>query len=45
MHKDKHRGKNNYKINHPSVNRPSRIDRREFARARKEYWRKENEKW
>ena len=37
MHKNEHRGKKNYKKNHPNINRPSKIDRREFDKARKEY--------
>ena len=45
MHWEEHRGKNNYKKNHPDVTSYSRVDRKIFNKVRKEYWRKENEKW
>lgn len=45
MHMNEHRGKGNDKKNHPTKNKPSKIDRREFNQAKKEYWRKEYEKY
>ena len=39
MHRDYHRGKNSYKTNHPA--KSNKIDRKEFNKARNEYWRKE----
>ena len=45
MHKDEHRGKGHDKTNHPNKNKPSKIDRREFNKAKKEYWRKEYEQY
>ena len=39
MHRDYHRGKNSYKTNHPA--KSNKIDRKEFKKARNEYWRKE----
>ncbi|WP_291529212.1 DUF6443 domain-containing protein [Bacteroides sp. UBA939] len=43
MHADDHRGKGNYKQNHPNAGKASQIDRREFDKAKKEYWKKEYE--
>ena len=45
MHWEEHRGKNNYKKNHPNIGSPSKINRKEFNKAKREYWKKENEKW
>lgn len=39
MHRDYHRGKNSYKTNHPA--KSNKIDKKEFKKARNEYWRKE----
>jgi RHS repeat-associated protein len=36
-----HRGKGNYKKNHPNGNAPSKIDRQEFEKWKQEYWGKE----
>ena len=41
MHWDEHRGKGNDKINHPNKSKPSRVDRDEFERAKRRYWKKE----
>lgn len=41
MSKQDHRGKGNYSKNHPDAGKASRIDRREFNNAKKEYWKKE----
>jgi len=40
---NQHRGKGNDAINHPNKNKPSQIDRKEFNKAKKEYWKKEYE--
>ena len=45
MHMNEHRGKGNDKRNHPAKDKPTKIDRREFNQAKKEYWRKEYEKY
>jgi RHS repeat-associated protein len=41
MHKEKHRGKGNDAINHPNKNKPSKIDRTQFRKAREAYWNKQ----
>jgi hypothetical protein len=41
MHKDDHRGKGNDSKNHPDKGKPSKVDRKEFDKARKEYWKEE----
>ena len=41
MHWQEHRGKGNFKKNHPNLGQPSQIDRKEFEKAKKEYWKKE----
>jgi hypothetical protein len=41
MHKNDHRGKGNDAVNHPDKNKPSQIDRKEFNKARKEYWKQQ----
>ncbi|MDO5666073.1 MAG: HNH/ENDO VII family nuclease [Bacteroidia bacterium] len=43
MHPNQHRGKGNDAVNHPNKNKPSQIDRKEFNKAKKEYWKKEYE--
>lgn len=44
MHRSDHRGKGNYKKNHPQSNEKSRIDREEFAKQKREYWQNEYDK-
>jgi hypothetical protein len=41
MHWEDHRGKGNDKINHPNKDQPSKIDRKEFEKAKRQYWKKE----
>lgn len=41
MHKTDHRGKGNDAINHPNKSKPSQVDRKEFDKARKEYWKEQ----
>ena len=41
MHKEGHRGKGNDVLNHPNKNKPSQIDRKQFNKARTEYWKKQ----
>ncbi|WP_373550638.1 RHS repeat-associated core domain-containing protein [Haliscomenobacter sp.] len=41
MHKNDHRGKGNDAVNHPNKNKKSEIDRKEFDKDRKGYWKKE----
>ncbi|MDN0048455.1 RHS repeat-associated core domain-containing protein, partial [Bacteroides gallinaceum] len=43
MSKQDHRGRGNFKKNHPNLGQPSKIDRKEFEKAKKEYWKKEYE--
>ena len=44
MTREQHRGRGNYNQNHPQGNRqPSRIDRNEAARQRREYWKRRAE--
>ena len=43
MSRQEHRGKGNYKKNHSNHNKESQIDRSEFNRAKKEYWKNEYE--
>jgi RHS repeat-associated protein len=45
MHWQDHRGKGNYKTNHPNAGEPSSINRKEAQRQRQEYWRYEHENW
>ena len=41
MHPNEHRGKGYDKENHPNKNLPSSIDRNEFYKAKREYWKNE----
>ena len=41
MSSQEHRGKGNFKKNHPFLGEPSKIDRNEFNKAKEEYWIKE----
>ena len=41
MHTSDHRGEGNFKKNHPKLGEPSKIDRNEFHKAKKKYWKKE----
>lgn len=42
MTREDHRGKGNYKKNHPNTGeKPSKIDRKEFRKQQKKYWRRE----
>jgi RHS repeat-associated protein len=41
MHKDDHRGKGNDKVNHPDKGKQSKVDRKEFQKAKAEYWKTE----
>lgn len=41
MHKNDHRGQGNDKVNHPDKGKPSKVDRKEFQKARTEYWKTE----
>lgn len=41
MHPNQHRGKGNDAIYHPNKNKPNWIDRKEFNKAKKEYWKNE----
>jgi hypothetical protein len=44
MTREAHRGKGNYAKNHPNGNRePSKINRTESARQRRQYWKKKAE--
>lgn len=44
MTRTEHRGPGNYTKNHPQGNRqPSRIDRNEAARQRRDYWKRKAE--
>ena len=43
MHPQDHRGKGNYKMNHPNGDKSSHIDREKFKRQRIEYWTREHE--
>lgn len=45
MHRNDHRGKGNYKKNHPTLNTKSQIDRNEFAKQRRAYWQNEYDKF
>ena len=45
MHRSNHRGKDNYKKNHPQSNEKSRINREEFAKQKREYWQNEYDKF
>jgi RHS repeat-associated core domain len=38
MHPDDHRGKGNDKINHPDKGKPSKIDRKQYNKDRRDYW-------
>lgn len=44
MHKKEHKEKGTDKVNHPKKGEFSKVDRREFDKLRKEYWRREYEK-
>ena len=41
LHRQDHRGVGNDKINHPNKSQPSQVERNEFARSRRDYWRSE----
>lgn len=41
MSKQDHRGIGNFKKNHPNLGQSNQIDRKEFEKAKKEYWEKE----
>ena len=41
MHWKDHRGKDNDSVNHPNKGGKSEVDRKEFDKAKKEYWKKE----
>ena len=43
MHWKDHRGKGNHKKNHPNKN--SKIDRKDFDKAKREYWRRVFDNW
>lgn len=45
MHWDDHRGAGNDKKNHPNKGLPSKVDRKEFDKAKREYWSKEYDNW
>ena len=45
MHKVNHRGKGNYKANHPEHTNKSNINRKQFDKARIEYWKYEYDNW
>ena len=45
MHKSDHRGKGNYKTNHPNSDTNTQIDRKEFRKQRRYYWQKEYDKY
>ncbi|AGX44484.1 HNH/ENDO VII family nuclease [Clostridium saccharobutylicum] len=47
MHPSDHRYGENYKENHPNYNEPSKIDRKQFRKHRREYWENEwdNGRW
>ena len=44
MHWKDHRGKGNFKTNHPNLGQPSKIDRPEYDKAKEIYWKEEYEK-
>ena len=41
MSKQDYRGIGNFKKNHPNLGQSNQIDRKEFEKAKKEYWEKE----
>ena len=41
MHWEDHRGKGNDAINHPNKSQPSEVDRKEFNKAKREYWKQQ----
>lgn len=45
MHRSDHRGKGNYKENHPNAGSGTQIDRKEFNKQRRYYWQKEYDKY
>ena len=45
MHQTDHRGKENYKTNHPDPTSKSKIDRKQFDKARIRYWKYEYDNW
>jgi hypothetical protein len=45
IHWKDHRGKGNDIPNHPNKKAPSKIDRKEWNKQRKEYWEKEYDNW
>ena len=45
MHRSDHRGKGNYKENHPNSDAGSQVDRKEFNKQRRHYWQKEYDKY
>jgi hypothetical protein len=45
LHWKDHRGKGVDKINHPNKSKPSKVDRKEFDKQKREYWNKEFDNW
>lgn len=45
MHISDHRGKGNYKKNHPNSNAATQVDRNEFNKQKRHYWQKEYDKY
>ena len=41
MHPKDHRGTGNDKVNHPDKTKPSKINRKDFTKQKKAYWKKE----
>ena len=41
MHPSDHRYGENFKINHPIIGETSQIDRKQFRKDRRKYWRSE----
>jgi RHS repeat-associated protein len=41
LHWKEHRGKGNDAINHPNKHKPSEVDRKEFDKAKRNYWKEE----
>ena len=41
MHRNDHRGKGNDATNHPEKSKPTQIERKEFDKARKQYWKEQ----
>ena len=45
LHWKDHRGKGVDKINHPNKGKPSKVDRKEFDKQKREYWNQEFDNW